>query len=123
MLDMVGIISSLGTPQVIPDKSNNGTSTIIGTTPVIIYTCPTGKKSIIKALSFAGTSYGAGTYIRSLVNGIETRRGTVIEFAQVNSLPAGQIILTAGQTVSLTGDSAANNSSAEYNVTYQELPT
>lgn len=119
---MVGTITPLGTAQVIPDKSNNGTSVIIGTTAVTIYTCPTGKKSIIKSLSFAGTSYGAGTYIRSLVNGIETRRATVIEVAQVNSLPAGQIILTAGQTVTLVGDSAANNESAEYNVTYQELP-
>lgn len=120
---MVGTITSLGTPQVIPDQSVKGTSVIIGTTPVVLLTIATGKKAKITAASFAGTSYGAGTYIKMLIAGVEVRRTAVIENAQVNSLPGSNpIILTAGQTITLSGDSAANNESAEYIVTYQELP-
>lgn len=120
---MVGTLTPLGNTQVIPDKSVNGSSTVIGTTPVTLYTCPTGKKAKITAASFAGTSYGAGTYIRLLINGVEMRRATTIENAQVNALTgSNSIILTAGQIIVLTGDSGANNQSAEYNVTYQELP-
>ncbi len=119
---MVGTLTPLGTNQVISDLSINGTSVVIGTTAVTLYTCPANKKAIIKSFSFAGTSFGAGTYIKSLVNAIETRRTIIIETQQVNSLGSGQIIVTAGQTVQLKGDSGANNESAEYNLTYQELP-
>ena len=114
-------IISRNTINVIPDQSASGNPNTIGTTPFVLYTVPTGSKAILKTFLFRSTGFGAGTDMQAVANGIILLDTTTQATAMENAL-SSPVILAAGQTVTLKGDSASNNESAFFFITFQELP-
>ena len=114
-------IISRNTINVIPDQSNSGNPTTIGTTPFVLYTVPAGRKAILKTFVFRATGFGAGTTMQAVANGINLLDTSSTSNTMVNAL-VSSIILAAGQTVTLKGDSGSNNESAFFFITFQELP-
>lgn len=102
--------------------SNDGNPNTVGTTPFVLYTCPAGKVAIVKSFKYAATGFGAGTFMNARAKTRIIDRMTVATNTMVEVAGNG-IRLTAGQTIDLNGDSAADNESAFFDVTIQELPS
>lgn len=98
-----------------------GTTVLIGTTAVILYTCPTGKRALVKSFKITPTGFGAGTFIDAYKSTTPIKRYTAMATA-MDEIAGQGILLVAGQTLRLKGDSAANNESADYDISMQELP-
>ena len=93
----------------------------IGTTPHVIYTCPTGLKARVLVFLYRPTGFGAGTLMRANVGGIRLREDTATSTTMFDALAGGSgLIITTGQTVTLDGDAGANNESAFFFVTVEE---
>lgn len=103
------------------NRQNSGNPANIGTTPVTLYTCPTGKVAIVKSFKSRFTGFGAGTEGYARAKGQRLRTTNVIESTMIEIAGNG-IRLVAGETIDLAGDSAANNESAFFDITVQELP-
>lgn len=100
---------------------NNGNPVTIGTTPFVLYTCPTGKVALVKSYKVMATGFGAGTKINVRAKATNLRTTLAVETVMIESAGNG-IRLTAGQTIDLNGDSGANNESAFFDINVQELP-
>lgn len=104
------------------NQQNSGNPANIGTTPVVVYTCPAGKTALVKSFKFRCTGLGAGTQVNVRAKGENLRSTTSgAEAAMIESAGNG-IRLTAGQTCDLNGDSGSNNQSGFFDITVQELP-
>lgn len=122
---MVRITTALSSVQKIPptvgDQSN---SSFVGVTAVVLYTCPAGKRAQVQRLAFRTISYGTNTVMQANVKGERVRR-TISPAVDVDPVRVDQaefIVLTAGETITLSGDGAGNNGSIDFIFTVLELP-
>jgi len=99
---------------------NEGNPTTIGTTPFVLYTCPAGKVALVKSLKARFTGFGAGTLGNVRAKAFILRQTTATETVMIESAGNG-IRLIATETIDLHGDSGADNESAFFDVTVQEL--
>jgi len=110
--------------KTIPSITNFQTNTVVGTTPRIIYTCPVGKTAKIENLAVRTVSYGGNTLMNTLVDGNRVRRtvSAAVDTDLVQVSQALNAVLTAGQTISLTGDSGSDNGSMDTLTVVRETP-
>ena len=99
---------------------NEGNPNTIGTTPFVLYTCPSNKVALVKSIKVRFTGFGAGTTGNVRAKGNILRTTTSTETVMIESAGNG-IRLVATETVDLNGDSGSNNESAFFDVTIQEL--
>lgn len=118
----VGKLDSRNTVQVIPDQSDGANPATIGVTPVVLYTCPANKKALVKTFLFRPTGFGAGTDMNANAAGVRLRTETATSLVMLDALGGREIVLNATETLTLDGDSAADNESAFWFITFQELP-
>lgn len=125
MDNLVRITTALSNVQKIPptvgDQSN---SSFVGVTPVVLYTCPAGKRAQVQRLAFRTISYGTNTVMQANVKGERVRRtlSPAVDVDPVRIDQAEFIVLTAGETITLSGDGAGNNGSIDFIFTILELP-
>lgn len=110
--------------QVTGDTSIKGNRNTVGTTVIDLYTVPAGKKAIIKGASARFVSGGANTLLQVLVAGERVFRETSAPSpAVLQDIPNVKgMVLLAGETISLSGDSGSDNGSMNFLFTFQELP-
>jgi len=120
---LVGKRTVLGTTQVIPEINIRGTTLVIGTTEVILYTVPANKKALIKKACFESNGGGANTLmtVRIVANSV-FEISTTNQDSAVNAGTMPNQELDAGDTINIIGDSGANNGAAEFTITIQETP-
>jgi len=103
-------------------EADGNPTTIGSTTTITIYTCPAAKSCVVDDLQVRFTGLGANT---SLFVNAKLRRlredTTGTETSMVQSAGQG-ILLTAGDTVTLTGNNAGDNGSAFFVFSGTELP-
>jgi len=100
----------------------DGNPTTIGATSIItIYTVPTGKVCLVTNLLFRVTGLGNGTDMQLNAKLRRLREATATETSMVESAGQG-ILMTAGDTVTITGDAASDNGSAFFIFSGEELP-
>lgn len=122
---MVGQTTPLNSVQkTLPNVSTIGTSTTVGTTPAVVYTCPTGKRALILSMSWALIATGTGTKANSTINGKQGRQAVAIDTngtpVQDPAVPPQGMLITAGQTIAFAGDAAGNNETVNYFISIQE---
>ena len=103
------------------NKQNSGNPATIGTTAFVLYTCPTGKVALVKSFKWRATGFGAGTEMNARAKSQKIDTTTAV-MGSMREAAGNGIRLVAGETIDLIGDSAANNESAFFDVTVQELP-
>lgn len=103
------------------NKQNSGNPNTIGTTPFVLYTCPTGKVALVKSFKWRATGFGAGTEMNARAKSQKLQVTTVV-MTSMSEVAGNGIRLVAGETIDLNGDSGANNESAFFDVSVQELP-
>ncbi len=116
------IVISRNQVNVIPDKSASGNPNTIGTTPFVLYTVPTGFKTLLKAFLYRPTGFGAGTKMQPVVAGSNLRDDSSTSTVMFDCLSGATLLLNASETITLKGDSGSNNESAFWFITFQELP-
>lgn len=99
---------------------NSGNPATIGTTAFVLYTCPAGKVALVKSFKWRPTGFGAGTLMNARAKSVILQQALATS-AVMFEVAGNGIRLTAGQTIDLNGDSGANNESAFFDVTVQEL--
>lgn len=111
------------TLQTIPEIPVLGVSVIIGTTVVVLYTCPAGKKAKITAAAFESNGGGANAIMQARINTNSFHEIPLANQDEPDNVPAmiGQV-LEATDTINLLGDNAADNGAAEFNIALQESP-
>lgn len=118
---MVGRTNSRNNIQVLDvNVSNSGNPATIGTTPFVLYTCPAGKKALVKSFKWRPTGFGAGTLMNARAKTRILSQKTVTS-SVMEEVAGNGILLIAGETIDLNGDSGANNESAFFDITVQEL--
>lgn len=100
--------------------SNDGNPATIGVTPFVLYTCPAKKVALVKSFKYAATGFGAGTLMNARAKTRILDRMTVATNT-MKEVAGNGIRLVAGETIDLNGDSAADNESAFFDITVQEL--
>ena len=117
-------IISRNSVQVNTDQSVGGNSTIVGTAVVTLYTVPANKKAILKSAAARFVSAGANTNLDLVIATQRVCRETAAPSPPVlQDIPNVKgMVLTAGQTITLIGDSASNNGSMNFFFTFTELP-
>lgn len=118
---MVFRISTLNSLQVNPDVPIVTTITNFGSTPAVAYTCPAGKKARVVMLSDRLVALGSNSKMNVIIGGITIRSPNVPDALQVIE-QIGNMTLTAGQTISFSGDNVANNGTVNVFATITELP-
>ena len=122
---MTSITTALNAVQKgIPAITNRQSNVTIGTTAVIIYTCPAGRSALIKKIAVRTISYGGNVLLNTLINGQRIRRTNTPDVdADLVDQPQGAgSTLAAGETISLTGDNAADNGSMDTLTVVEEHP-
>lgn len=119
---MVSKTTPLNAIQKIPYISVKGTAVNFGTTPEIVYTCPTGKKALIITATTMFVAFGTGTRGQSNYGSVRGRSVNVADANPVSEPIALNLVLNAGETISFSGDAAGNNETANYNFSVQETP-
>lgn len=114
-------LTPLGNVQVNPTIQIKGTSVAVGTTPVVLYTCPAGKKSQVQAFSDRSVALGTNAHQHATISGVNLRDMSAVEASQVDEQIRG-FTMNAGDTITLVGDNAANNGTINFLITVQELP-
>jgi len=109
-------------------RSRNSVQTIASTplnerkvdeTPAAFYTCPTGKKAVIKG-SVICTGLGAAAEVRLAAGGINVLRFLAADVTALTS-KVFDISLAAGETLAKDQDSGTNGE-LDLNCTVQESP-
>lgn len=100
---------------------NSGNPVTIGTTPFVLYTCPTGKTALVKSFKWRPTGFGAGTLMNARAKSVILSQKLATSLV-MEEIAGNGIRLIAGQTIDLNGDSGANNESGFFDITVQELP-
>jgi len=108
--------------QKILEQSVKGNSNIIGTTIVVLYTVPSGKKAIITSASFRLVSVGANTDLDIDIGNERFVRTQTTSLFMVDLPTAIGKELDAGDTIELMGDSGSDNGSMNFFFTFKELP-
>lgn len=101
---------------------NDGNPANIGTTPVVLYTCPANRRALVKSFKARFTGLGANTELYQRAKGQRVRQDITGTETTMVEVAGNGIRLTAGQTIDLAGNNAANNGSAFFDITVQELP-
>lgn len=114
-------LTPLGLIQKIPSTQLIGTSTLVGTTLVTLYTCPAGKKATILAFADQSVALGTNTIMNAKIKGLNLRNLIAVETAVVNENIQGSVLL-AGDTIQFGGNGASNNGTVNYFISVQELP-
>jgi len=118
----IASLISRNTKQVLSaNVQSNGNPTTIGTTPVVVYTCPTGKACLVTSYVTRFTGAGSNTGLFVNARGVRLRESTDPNEAAFEDARNG-IRLAAGETITLSGDSGSNNGSAFFIFTGTELP-
>ena len=117
-------IISRNSVQVNTDQSVGGNENTIGTTVITLYTVPANKKAILKSAAARFVSGGANTNLDVVIATQRVFRETAAPSPPVlQDIPNVKgMILTAGQTITLVGDSGSNNGSMSFFFTFTELP-
>ena len=110
--------------QGIQEQSLKGNENTIGTTVITLYTVPSSKKAVLKSAGARFVSGGANTNLDVLMAGQRIFRETAAPSPPVlQDIPNVKgMVLTAGQTITLVGDSGSNNGSMNFFFTFTELP-
>lgn len=104
------------------NRQGDGNPVTIGTTAVVMYTCPALFVALITDLQVRFTGLGANTSLFVNARARRLREDTTgAETDMVESAGQG-IRLVAGETISLSGNNAGNNGSAFFVFTAVELP-
>jgi len=104
------------------DISFSGNRTDVGTTPVVIYTCPTGQKARVTTFLWRPNGFGSGTEVFANVAGLRMDAETVIQTVFRSVLQGSDVGIEAGDTITLSGDGGSNNSTVLFFVTVLESP-
>jgi len=117
------VIVSRNQKQALPQnvEADGNPTTIGSTTTITIYTCPTGKVALVTNLLVRFTGLGGNTSVFVNAKLRRLREATATEASMIESAGQG-ILLTAGDTVTLTGDNSADNASAFFVFSGEELP-
>jgi len=102
-------------------ESDGNPTTIGSTTTITIYTCPTDKSCIVTDLQVRMTGFGGNTSLFVNAKLRRLRESTATEASMIQSAGQG-ILLTAGDTVTLTGNNSGDNGSAFFVFSGEELP-
>jgi len=109
--------------QRVPEINIRGTVTTIGTTQVVLYTVPVGKKAKIVAVALESNGSGANNFMRAR---IESQTMFEIDIADQDVAVRATIFegqeLDAGETINIIGNNAADNGAVEFTITVQETP-
>jgi len=109
-------------PQVLGSNVQaDGNPNTIGTTAVVVYTCPAGKQCLVTNYQVRFSSFGANTSMFVNARLRRMREALTVEQTMVESVANG-IRLAAGETLTLTGNSGSNNGSAFFIFSGTELP-
>jgi len=109
--------------QRVPEIQVLGASVIIGTTVVILYTVPAGKKAIVRAAAFESNGGGANGLMQARINTNSFHEIPLANEDEPQNVPAMiNQVLNATDTINLLGDNAADNGAAEFNISLQESP-
>jgi len=121
---LLDIISKNISQTIKANVQADGNPVTIGTTPVIIYTCPAGKSCLVISYLTRVTSFGGNTFYFVNARDRRLRRARSADGEEINMIESasGGIRLAAGETISLSGNSGSNNGSAFFVFTGQELP-
>jgi len=84
---------------------------------------PSNQKAVIIKAGARFISGGANTNLRLNIGGERMYNQTVADVQMVEITSATGQELDAGDTITLSGDSASDNGSMNYYITYKELPT
>ena len=86
-----------------------------------MYTCPANKTAKIVSFKYRATGFGAGTEMNARAKGQKLSTQTALP-SSMEEVAGNGIRLVATETIDLNGDSGANNESAFFDITVQELP-
>jgi len=113
-----------GVSQTVQDTTVKGNSTVIGTTVVVLYTVPGGKKARVKSGASRFVSGGANTFLQVNVGGERVVRETAAPSPPIlqDIATIKGMVLEAGETIELEGDSGSDNGSMNFTFTFEELP-
>jgi len=117
------VIVSRNQKQALPQnvQADGNPVTIGSTTTITIYTCPTGKVALVTNFLVRFTGLGGNTSLFVNARGRRLRETTVTETTMVESAGQG-IRLEATETITLTGNNSADNGSAFFVFSGEELP-
>jgi len=116
------IISRNQKQSLLQNIQSDGNPTTIGTTAVVLYTCPAGKVALVTGLQVRFTGLGANTSLFVNARGRRLREDTTgTEASMVESAGQG-IRLEATETITLTGDSGSDNGDGFFVLSIAELP-
>jgi len=117
------IISRNQKQSLLQNVQDDGNPSTIGSgTTITMYTCPAGKVALVTSLLVRFTGLGGNTslFVNARVRRLrEDTTGT--EASMVESAGQG-IRLEATETITLTGNNAADNGSAFFVISVAELP-
>jgi len=119
---MTTVTTALSQTQKITTQVLNSNSSVVGTTVVTLLTVAANRKVEIIGIANRAVSLGANLVLDINIGGRRLRRATVIE-ANLVDLPQGRgQMLSAGQTITLTGDSGSDNGSIDFMISFRETP-
>jgi len=113
-----------GATQSIQEQTLIGNRNDIGTTVITLYTVPAGKKARIIGATRRFISGGANTLLDIDMGGERVVRDTAVPSPPIDQdIPTVKnMVLVAGETIELSGDSGSDNGSMNFWITYEELP-
>jgi len=100
---------------------SSGTTIIIGTTVVTLYTVPTGKQALITSLLSRVTGMGSNTAISITVDAVSIKRVTAAETVATESSPGGGILMNAGEVIIYLGNNAADDGAGTFFISIKEF--
>jgi len=119
---MVSKVTSLSQTQKITTQVLNSNSAVVGTTVVTLLTVAANRKIEIIEISNRAVSFGANTVMDINLAGRRLRRASSADTNLVDIPQGKNQMLSATQTITLSGDSGSDNGSIDYMISYRETP-
>ena len=118
-------LTPLGTIQKDPTSLIQFSNNTIGAAAQIVYTVPAGKKAKIVSIKTQSVGFGNGTKLDYRITGtvgLLIREDTVAQTTPQDNANITNVVLVAGQTITVNSDAAGNNASSNIYLNVIELP-